>query len=99
MTKSAIELETRRLVDSVKDFLQRSLDNLKIDIGLAKTLDARLSQLEEGRVMRWLGAYDPALQPYGPGSVVQRAGGVWVALVSTSEAPGSSDSWRRIGSS
>ena len=36
-------------------------------------------------------------QHYERGSLVQKQGGIYLALTGTSETPGSSDSWRQIG--
>lgn len=61
-----------------------------------KQLSARIAALESRRLMSFEGAHDPA-RIYKAGSVVQRSGNLFVAMVETGEAPGSSQLWRMIG--
>jgi len=62
----------------------------------ASLLAARVAALESRRTMSFENAYDPGRR-YRAGDCVQRAGGLFVALAATSEQPGSSAQWRRIG--
>jgi len=61
-------------------------------------INERIAALEQTRVMRFYGPHDPAVPSYGAGAVVQRSGGVFVALKPTCETPGASAEWRRIAS-
>ena len=66
----------------------------KTDTRIA-TLEARLAALETRRLMAWAGAHDVS-KLYHAGDVVQRSGALYVALVATSESPGSSSCWREL---
>jgi hypothetical protein len=65
---------------------------------LAKNVEARLAEFEDGRTMTFEGPHDPG-KAYRPGAVVQRGNATWVAMTATTEAPGASDKWRRLGGS
>jgi hypothetical protein len=79
----------------VLEALVESADRLAALEKTATQGHKRLDALEARRVMSFDGAFDPGHQ-YGAGAVVQRGGAVWVSLVSTAEAPGSSSAWRRL---
>lgn len=66
----------------------------KTDAHIA-TLEGRLAALEQRRLMAFRGAHDPGLS-YASGDAVQRGGALFVALVGTSETPGSSSCWREL---
>ena len=59
---------------------------------LADEFDA----MRSGRLMMFEGPHDP-VKSYQSGAVVQRSGSVWVAMTATSETPGASAHWRRLG--
>ena len=61
-------------------------------------IEARLTALEERRVLSFEGAHD-AGREYRRGDVVQRASGLYVCLTDAAgiELPGTSSYWRKIG--
>jgi hypothetical protein len=61
-----------------------------------EALETRLAAAEQQRTMTFAGPHDPA-QSYSPGAVVQRASAAWVCMAATSETPGASSHWRRLG--
>jgi hypothetical protein len=85
------------LAEGVADVVKQSIDRgTGLDAQLLAIFEKRLALLESGRRMTFKGPHDPAAA-YAAGDVVQRAGATWCALVNTSDKPGDSASWRRIG--
>jgi hypothetical protein len=80
------------LATEIRGFVEHSLGPIKTR---QDELTKRLDALEERRVMQFDGGHDPGRQ-YAAGAVVQRQGGTWVCLATTTEPPGSSPNWRRI---
>jgi hypothetical protein len=52
-------------------------------------------RLTEQRFLHWAGPHT-AGNVYSSGALVQKGSGLFVCLLKTAEAPGSSDHWRRI---
>lgn len=81
-------------------FLTQVLDQLMAAIRQRDqriaALEATMASAAARRTMAFEGAFDPGRQ-YGAGDCVQRSGALFVALAATSEQPGSSSHWRRVG--
>ena len=56
----------------------------------------RILKMEARRSMSFAGAYT-AGKTYARGDAVQKAGGLFVCLADTADAPGASSAWRQIG--
>jgi hypothetical protein len=80
------------LATEIRGFVEHATAPIRAE---QATLAKRLDALEGRRVMEFAGAHDPGRE-YHPGAVVQRGGGTWVCLVTTTEPPGSSPAWRRL---
>jgi hypothetical protein len=73
-------------------FLRESLTAI---LGEHKKLAARVAALESRRLLAYAGPHDVS-KSYVSGDCVQRGGALHVALIDTSETPGSSGHWREL---
>lgn len=62
----------------------------------SSNIEARLNVLEQRRTMSFECAHDPS-RTYQNGDVVQRSNALYVCMMDTTDTPGDSASWRRIG--
>jgi hypothetical protein len=60
-----------------------------------KTIEARVTGLEEQPSVRYCGTFSEDNE-YVPGDLCRHAGGLWLAVASTSQRPGTGPGWRLI---
>lgn len=90
---------TKSRTDSLRDRLREVETRSLLQADLIAELQAELAQLREGGALNLANAHKGTYQrgvEYRRGELVTSGGGVWLALQSTVERPGSSDSWRLV---
>ena len=80
------------LVEAVKGYIDRSLDDVHKRLDLVDALQKRVAELEGGGI-RYVGTWQRA-QSYRKGDVVTYDGGMFIALAATAETPGKSGDWQ-----
>lgn len=97
MTIELIPGASERIENNIKKLRAKdiTITTATVAAWAREIMDTIEQEMDERRLLSFQGPYD-AGKSYRRGSLVQKSGGLYVALCKSNEAPGNSSHWRKL---